>query len=139
MTDPPNCQLSLCAVMFPHHRLKRNPFDPLFFPFLLYLAARALFLRIRPSGISAFLIINYMQGLPLPPMLVHVLEESDHRRSVSDVGLGREARTASQHATHPAFSIDHRGAGISSSREGREGLVKAKDGPFLGYEGAVVG
>ena len=40
----------------------------------------------------------------------------------------------------PAFSINHERAGISSSREGREGLVEAKDGPFfLGYEEAAVG
>ncbi len=65
-------------------------------------------------------------------MLVHVLEESDHRR---DVSFGGDVRTTSQHATHPALSINHKRARTSSSREGREGLV----GPFLGLEGAAIG
>lgn len=69
-------------------------------------------------------------------MFVQVVEESDHRRSVSDVSLVQVARIASQHATHPAFSIDHGRAGISSSREG---FVESNDGPSLGYEGAVIG
>lgn len=69
MRDPPDCQPSLFAV---HHRLRPNlvfyffslgllnPFFPLF---QLYLAVRTYVLRIWPSGISTFLLLNNLQGL----------------------------------------------------------------------------
>ena len=69
MTDPPDCQPSLNAVIFPStawsvtlYPMLSRSFYP-YFPSLLYLAARAFLLRIRPSGISTFLILDYMQGL----------------------------------------------------------------------------
>lgn len=64
-------------------------------------------------------------------MLVHILKESNHRRSVTNVHPARLARTG-----HPP-SLQQPQSPLAE--KGDRDLVEANDGPFLGYEGAIVG
>lgn len=67
MTDPPDFIISLRNDISPSPCSPPGLETPIF-PFSLYLADRALLLRVRPSSISAFLIQNNKKGYNSPTL-----------------------------------------------------------------------